>query len=110
MLIMSLFELNERFPDEESARVWWENLQWPTGRYCGHCGSLDTKEVPNEKPMPYWCRDCQLYFSVRTGTTLEHSKVSLRKWAFAVYLYATSNKGISSMQLHRLLRVTQKTA
>ena len=107
---MSLFELTERFPDEDAAREWWENLQWPNGRYCPHCGSLDTREVASRRPQPYRCRDCKSYFSVRTGTVLQSSNVSLRKWAFAVYLYASSNKGISSMQLHRLLHVTQKTA
>ena len=60
--------------------------------------------------MPYWCRDCRSYFSVRTGTTLQNSRLTLRKWAFAVYLYTTNLKSISSMKLHRDLKVTQKTA
>ncbi len=49
-------------------------------------------------------------FSVRIGTALERSKVPLRKWAFAIYLEMTSLKSVSSMKLHRDLRVTQKTA
>ena len=60
--------------------------------------------------MPYWCSDCRSYFSVRTGTTLENSRLPLRKWAFAVYLYVTHLKSVSSMKLHRDLQVTQKTA
>ena len=60
--------------------------------------------------MPYWCSDCRSYFSVRTGTALERSKVPLRKWAFAVYIVTTSLKSVSSMKLHRDLGVTQKTA
>ena len=59
---------------------------------------------------PYWCSDCRSYFSVRTGTALERSKVPLRKWAFAVYIVTTSLKSVSSMKLHRDLGVTQKTA
>ena len=47
---------------------------------------------------------------MRTGTTLERSKVPLRKWALAIYLVTTSLKGVSSMKLHRDLKVTQKTA
>lgn len=50
------------------------------------------------------------YFSVKTGTALESSKVPLRKWAWAIYLEVTSLKGVSSMRLHRDLGVTQKTA
>ena len=60
--------------------------------------------------MPYWCRDCRKYFSVRTGTALESSRLPLRKWAFAVYIYVTNLKSVSSMKLHRDLKVTQKTA
>ena len=34
----------------------------------------------------------------------------LRKWIWAIHLEVTSLKGVSSMKLHRDLRVTQKTA
>lgn len=98
------------FPTEEAATEWFELLVWPDVRGCGHCGSTDTKEVPNRKPMPYWCKDCRSYFSVRTGTVLSHSKVPLRKWAMAIYLEMTSLKGVSSMKLHRDLKIGQKAA
>ena len=55
-------------------------------------------------------RDDALHLSVKTGTALEASHVSLRKWAFVVYLEVTSLKGVSSMKLHRDLGVTPKTA
>ena len=98
------------FPTEESAVRWFEATFWSSGRACGHCGSTGSKEVPNQKPMPYWCPDCRSYFSVRTGTVLENSRLPLRKWVFAVYLYVTNLKSVSSMKLHRDLNVTQKTA
>ena len=60
--------------------------------------------------MPYWCKSCRSYFSVRTGSMLQSSRLPLRKWVFAVYLYVTNLKGVSSMKLHRDLKVTQKTA
>ena len=49
-------------------------------------------------------------FSVRTGTSIEKSRLPLRKWVFAIYLYVTNLKGVSSMKLHSDLKVTQKTA
>ena len=107
---ISLMDLAEMFPDEAAAVAWFETFRWPDGRHCGHCGGLDTKDVPNAKPMPYWCKDCRSYFSVRTGTAIERSKVPMRKWAFAIYLNVTSLKSVSSMKLHRDLKVTQKTA
>ena len=104
-------ELADRFPTEEAAVRWFEAIMWPDGeRCCGHCGGLDTHRVKSGKPMPYRCRDCRKYFSVRAGTVLAHSRLPLRKWAFAVYLVCTNLKSVSSMKLHRDLGVTQKTA
>ena len=107
---ISILELNELFPDEKSAVNWFEDTRWPEGRHCPRCGNTETSEVKNAKPMPYWCKPCQAYFSVRTGTPIDSSRLPLRKWVFAIYLYVTSLKGVSSMKLHRDLKVTQKTA
>ncbi|MCY4148262.1 MAG: IS1595 family transposase [Gammaproteobacteria bacterium] len=41
---------------------------------------------------------------------MENSRIPLRKWAVAIYLYSTSLTGISSMKLHRDLKITQKSA
>ena len=107
---MSLIEIMDRFPDEEAAREWFEAVVWGGSRACGHCGAMNTREVPNAKPMPYWCPDCRSYFSVRTGTAIQKSRVPLRKWVIAMYLELTSLKGVSSMKLHRDIGVSQKTA
>ncbi len=108
---ISVIKLFEMFPDEKAARKWFEDIRWPNNeRHCPHCGSLNTSGVPNEKPMPYHCAECRQYFSVKTGTVMQSSKVSLQKWVIAIYLLSTSLKGVSSMKLHRDLGVTQKTA
>ena len=44
------------------------------------------------------------------GTALEGSKISYRKWAWAIYMCVTNLKGVSSMKLHRDLGVSQPTA
>ena len=106
---ISLMELADLFPTEETAKAWFEEIVWGGQRRCGHCGSTRTCEA-SHKTMPYWCSDCRKYFSVKTGTALESSKVPLRKWAFAIYLWVTSLKGVSSMKLHRDLKVSQPTA
>ena len=107
---LSLIELFEMFPTEEAANEWFESQVWPTERCCGHCGSVATSKVPNRKPMPYWCKDCRSYFSVRTGTPIARSNVPLRKWAVAIYICLTSLKSVSSMKLHRDIKVSQPTA
>jgi len=60
--------------------------------------------------MPYWCSDCRSYFSVKVGTIMESSKIPLRKWAIAIYQITTSLKGVSSMKLHRDLKISQTSA
>ena len=107
---LSLIEVMDMFPDEEAATEWFESIYWPEHRACGKCGSTKTREVPNGKPMPYWCTDCRGYFSVRTGTPIARSNVPLRKWAIAIYLCLTSLKSVSSMKLHRDIKVSQPTA
>ncbi|MCY3827314.1 MAG: IS1595 family transposase [Candidatus Dadabacteria bacterium] len=107
---ITLLELLEMFPDEETATRWFESIIWGDDRFCGKCGSTETKEVPNAKPMPYWCKDCRSYFSVRTGTAIARSNVPLQKWAIAMYLCLTSRMSISSMKLHRDIGVSQPTA
>ena len=50
------------------------------------------------------------YFSVKTNTAMQDSKMPLRTWVIAIYLLATGLKGVCSMHLHRDLNITQKSA
>ena len=58
--------------------------------------ALIPAKVPKAKPMPFICRGCKEYFSVRTGSALQDSRLPFRKWVFAIYLEMTSLKGVSS--------------
>ena len=108
---ISVIELFDMFPDEDAARTWFETIRWPDGtKWCPRCGSDQTNPTRTGKPMPYWCGGCRSYFSVRTGTVMESSRLPVRKWVVALYLCSTNLKGVSSMKLHRDLGVTQKTA
>ncbi len=107
---ISLFQFFETFPDEKAAVKFVESKRWSRGRVCPHCGSSSTVEIKSKKPMPYRCKDCRKHFSVRTGTVLAESKLSIRKWVMAAYLMTSARKGISSIQLAKELGVTQKTA
>ena len=73
---ITLLELGQIFPDEQTATVWLERYVWSDGRCCGHRGSLDTRPVPHATPMPYWCTDCRSYFSVRTGAPSWNDRMS----------------------------------
>ena len=106
---ITMVQLCDMFPTEDSAREWFEARVWPDGRACPHCGSLKTHDAGHNN-MPYRCSDCRGYFSVKTGTVMHKSHLPLRKWVFAIYLHLTSLKGVSSMKLHRDIGVSQPTA
>ena len=108
---ISLLELADMFPDEEAAVKWFEKWLWPDGQItCLRCGGCDAYRVRNGKPMPYRCRSCKRYFSLKTNTAMEASNLPLRKWAYAIYLEVTSLKGVSSLKLRRDLKIAQSSA
>ena len=107
---ISLTELFQLFPDDEKAELWFESQRWPNGIACPECGSMRYAPCKDRKPMPYRCRDCRKFFSVRKGTVMQSSKIGYQKWAVAIYLIATNLKGVSSMKLHRDLKIRQPSA
>ena len=108
---ITLFEIVERFAGDEDAHEWFVQRRWPNGLACLECGSVNvSRRVRNRQTPVFHCNDCKYDFTVKTGTIMHASKVSLPKWALAFYLLSTNLKGVSSMKLHRDLGVTQKTA
>ena len=106
---ITIFELAEMFPDDESARKWFESIRWPTGITCARCGSERISAVKHPT-MPYRCKDCRKYFSVKVNSAMEASNIGYRKWAFGVYMMTTCIKGVASTKVHRELGITQKSA
>jgi transposase-like protein len=107
---ISFYQFFQQFPNEEAARLFFENKRWNNKPACGHCGSLNVFECKDHKPMPYRCRHCRNHFSVRTGTVLAESRLPLHKWLMAIYMMTTARKGIPSTQMARELGITQKSA
>ena len=61
-------------------------------------------------PGWYFCNDCQDKFTVRVGTLYERSHIPLHKWLLATHLMASSKKGMSALQIFRMLGITYKSA
>ena len=107
---ITLLEITRQFDTPEKGEAWFIEQRWPNGIVCSHCGSINVATIASRNPQPFRCRDCRKHFSVKTGTVLQSSNISLDKWAVAFYLYMTNLKGVSSMKLHRDLGITQKAA
>jgi transposase-like protein len=104
---------NPAFTDETKAREFLEVSRWPDGPFCPFCGQLEAVSKLGGKSMGpgwYWCSGCREKFTVRVGTLYERSHIPLHKWLFATHLIVSSKKGMSSLQLSRMLGITYKSA
>lgn len=102
------FNLNTLPHMEDVAREWLENLRWPNGAACPHCGGADPyrlapKAGSSTRKGVWKCRACRKQFTVTVGTIFESSHIPLVTWLKALYLLCASKKGMSSLQLQRTL-------
>ena len=110
---LTLIQLFDRFGTDDKARKHLESVLWPSGVVCPHCQCNNQAKFSNINPNPQaktraglrWCSSCKKPFTVTIGTIFEDSHIPLRKWLIAWYLLCSSKKGISSLQLQRLLEL-----
>ncbi len=99
---------------ETECREYLESLLWGNAPVCPHCGAVDKEHWKltsfGQFKGQYKCRHCRCKFNVRIGTMFEGTHIPLKKWFYAIYLFISHKKGISSAQLARDIHVTQKTA
>jgi transposase-like protein len=102
------------YHNDDAARAHLEALLWPQGPVCPRCGVMDDRITKMEgkslRPGVYNCKDCRKPFSVTVGTVMERSKIPLSKWVLASQLMASSKKGMSALQLQRMLGTNYETA
>jgi transposase-like protein len=102
---------NPIFTDEAKATAHMEADRWPNGANCPHCGSLNVHKMAGKTQAGMFpCNDCRDKFTVRTGSIFERSHIPLRKWLLATYLMAASKKGMSALQLSRMLGLSYESA
>lgn len=104
----NLPELFEYFPDQKACLEYWEQIHWQGNPTCPHCGA----DKPYKTSRGYKCteRTCQKKFTALVNTVFESTKLPLQKWFAAMYLATSCRKGISALQLSRLLSISHKHA
>jgi len=105
----NLYELISYFETEEICQNHLAQWRWNGKPICPYCSSERVNELKG-KTKRYKCYGCRKQFGIRVGTIFHDSKLSLRKWFFAIFIFTSHKRGISSHQLSRDLKITQKTA
>lgn len=95
---------------DHQARQYLEKLRWPDGAVCPRCKKREIVSVSGGRDGLYNCRLCRRQFTVTVGTIFEGSHLPLSKWVQAFHLVSCSKKGISALQLSRMLGITYKSA
>ena len=102
------------YHDDDAARAHLETLLWPHGPNCPRCGVLGDRimklQGASTRPGVYKCKDCRKPFSVTVGTVMERSHIALHKWVLAAHFMSASKKGMSALQLQRMLGTNYETA
>jgi transposase-like protein len=105
---VNLLSLMEDFDTDAECRAYLSELRWPNGVECPRCQSKSISKIAARKI--YECNECRYQFSVTAGTIFNDSHLPLPKWFMAIFLITESRKGMSALQLKRLLKVSYKTA
>jgi transposase-like protein len=97
------------FSDPQRVFEYAVKLRWPDGKVtCPRCDGVKHSFIKTRRI--WFCYDCQKQFTLKVGTVFEDSPIGLDKWMAAFWMLANCKNGISSMEIHRALGVTQKTA
>lgn len=109
---MNIQEFRKQFPDEETCHRYLEQMIWPSGRFCPHCGGVKSWSVSatGRRFGLYECAVCGKQFTVTTKTPLHSTKLPLKIWFMAMYFMINSSKGVSSVFLAKWIGTSQKTA
>ncbi len=101
---MTIAQFEATFPDEEACRTYLVARRWPNGVHCPRCGNAKVYALASGH---HWqCEACQVNgyrFSHIAGTIFENTNKPLREWFRVTHLMLTSKKGISALQIQRIM-------
>ncbi len=107
----SLIEAVTFFADPQVCHEYMKSIKWPDGVVvCPKCQSENVGQIKSRCMLQCRDKDCRKQFSTKVDTIFEDSPLPLQKWFVAVWCIANAKNGISSCELARAIKVTQKTA
>lgn len=102
---LSLLAFQNRFPDEKSCLEYFLKMRWPEGCKCSKVCKSKMYLVKKRGTVVFECKECGTQIYATAGTIFHRSRQPLRKWFWAIFLMATSKKGVSMLYLQRQLGI-----
>ncbi len=107
----SLQEAIVYFADFENCQKFIIDLRWSDAKVrCPYCGSEKVSYLANARVWKCYEYHPKAKFSLKVGTIMEDSALGVDKWLTAMWLIVNCKNGISSCEIARDLKITQKSA
>jgi transposase-like protein len=117
--MQTIFEFDRLFPNEDACRQFLQDQRWPHGVQCPRCGNVSVYAL-KARPFHWVCKSGKqsidpegrevvcaknggYRFSVISHTIFQDTKIELRLWFKVAYLILTAKKGMSALQVHRII-------
>src|SRR6266851_2465283 len=118
--MQTIREFDRQFGTDEQCKLFLKAMRWPDGVKCPRCQS-DKVFALKARPFHWVCKSgaesvdketgevtvCHkrngYRFSVITRTIFQDTKIALNLWFKIGYLMLTAKKGISALQIHRVI-------
>ncbi|MEP7366281.1 MAG: IS1595 family transposase, partial [Acidobacteriota bacterium] len=98
------------FADADNCREYLVAHRWPTGVTCPRCGGKNVLFQAKYNRWQCGSKHDARQFTCKTGTIFEDSPLGLDKWLLAMWMVVNCKNGVSSYEIHRATKVTQKSA
>jgi transposase-like protein len=106
----TLQEAIQYFSDYDNCHKFMVAMRWPHGKVaCPTCGSEKVTFLAKQRRFKCYAKHPKAQFSIKVGTIMEDSPLGLDKWLPAAWLILNCKNGISSYELSRDLKITQKS-
>lgn len=102
---MTMGQFEAKFPNDDACKSYLQARRWPEGVKCPRCQNEKVYELTT-RPYHWQCEACTAdgyRFSVLVGTIFENTNIKLKDWFKVIYLMLTSKKGMSALQIQRML-------
>jgi transposase-like protein len=106
----TLLDAVRYFSDPDRALNRLAEIRWPGGVACPICGSKRVSFLATRRLWKCSQQHDRRQFSIKVGSIFEDSPIPLDKWLVAMWLIVNCKNGISSYEVARDLKLTQRTA